>query len=49
MKTVADVLGTAENMSGSAKHEKRDPTLSAPPKTCQGAEYMKIRFREQNT
>jgi hypothetical protein len=49
MKTVADALRSAENMSGSSKHEKRDPTLSTPPKICQGAEYMKTRLDALDT
>jgi hypothetical protein len=40
MKTELDALGTAENESGSAKHEN-GTRVSGPPKTCPGAQNMK--------
>jgi hypothetical protein len=55
MKTGPYALGTAENLSGSAKHEngtrspryrktlKLDPTPSVPLKTDPGAQNMKMR------
>jgi hypothetical protein len=41
MKMGPDALGNAENESGSAKYEKRDPTPSAPPLMFPGAQNMK--------
>jgi hypothetical protein len=40
MKIGLDALDTAENESGSAKHEKSMP--STPPKMSSGAQNMKI-------
>jgi hypothetical protein len=41
MKKEPDALGTAKNVSGSAKREKRNLTPSVPPKMSQGAQIMK--------
>jgi hypothetical protein len=41
MKIGPDYLGTAENESESAKHKKREPTPSVPPKTSPRAQNMK--------
>jgi hypothetical protein len=40
-KTGPDIVGTAENGSGSAKHKKRDPTPLVPLKMRLGAQSMK--------
>jgi hypothetical protein len=41
MKMGADALGTAENESGSARHENGTPTLAIPPKKSPGMQNMK--------
>jgi hypothetical protein len=43
MKTGPDTLGTAENESGSAKHENGTPTPPIPSKMIPGAQNMKMR------
>jgi hypothetical protein len=44
MKKGHDAVNTAENESGSAKHEKRDPTRSTLTKTGPGAQNIKTRL-----
>jgi hypothetical protein len=43
MKTGPDALGIAENEFGRAKHEKGDLMPKVPPKTCLGAQNLKMR------
>jgi hypothetical protein len=40
MKTGPDALDTAQNRSGWAKHEKREPAPSLPSKMSPGAQNM---------
>jgi hypothetical protein len=49
MKTATDTLVSAENESGHAKREKRDPTPSVPPKMSQGAQIRKTGPDTNNT